>query len=99
MKDERYEAIRARLSVFKSHELGRIVENRDILLTDDCNYKDGKYCPLALAMNLHNTIKNPTDSKIKAEIGRFFDPVNIVKGLRGEFYTTNRENDLINLCK
>lgn len=98
--DLRYKLIRERLSSLTKTELQKIIDNIDDVCLDEYNFdsENNKYCPLAMAMNLE-TISNPTDEKIKAEIGKRFQPVNIIKGVVGNFYTNNRKENLINLCK
>ena len=93
-------AIKSRLSSLSKEELKRIVDNVDIICFDEFNYdvSENKYCPLAVAMNLHNSIISPTDEKIKQKISERFNPVNILKGLDGAYYRNNRRDDLINLC-
>lgn len=93
--DKRYQAIKERLSLLSNEELERIVDNIDKVLFDTYNYKDGKYCPLAIAMELDLTIDNPTQEKIATEIGERFFIVNILKGIKGDFYTNNRKEDLL----
>lgn len=101
MNDKRYLACRERIESLSTKEIKRIVDNKDILLWDTFNYNplEGKFCPIAVAMDLHNIIENPTDDSVKEEISKRFYPSNIFKGVEGEFYTTNREEDMMNLCK
>ena len=98
--DERYLTIKSRLETLTNEEISRIIDNKDRLCVDLLNYDilNDTYCPLAIALNLHNTIKDPNNSKIMIEIEKRFIPVNIVKGLKGKFYTTDRKSDIINLC-
>lgn len=100
MIDLRYETIKSRLSTLSKEEIERILDNIDNVCFDELNYDSstGKYCPLATAMSL-DKLSNPTDEKIKAEIGKRFQPVNVIKGLPGEFYRDNRKQNLIDLCK
>lgn len=91
MLDKRYEVIKERLSLLTKTELKRIIENTDKLCTDTYNYdaEAKTYCPIALALNLH-TLTNPTDEAIQKEIGKRFNPVNILKETKGTFYTIER---------
>lgn len=97
--DLRYQKAKQRLSSLSDEELKRILCDIDKILFDTHNFNEGKFCPVAIAMNLHKTIDNPTDERIKNEISKRFRPVNIFKGIKGKFYTDNRREDLINLCK
>jgi predicted Zn-dependent peptidase len=98
--DLRYETIKSRLSTLSKEEIQRILDNIDQVCFDEFNYDEAnnKYCPLAIAMKL-DTLPNPTDSLIKEEIGKRFNPVNAIKGVAGDFYRDNRKENLINLCK
>lgn len=97
--DLRYEIIKERLSRLSKIELQRIIDNIDQVCLDEFNYdaENHRFCPLAMGMGL-NAIKAPTDDLIKREIGIRFYPVNVIKGVKGTFYTTNRREDLLELC-
>jgi hypothetical protein len=98
--DLRYETIKSRLATLTKNEIQRIVDNIDRICFDEVNYdaQSNKFCPLAIAMNL-DRLNNPTDELIKSEIAKRFTPVNVIKGIDGNFYKDNRKEDLINLCK
>lgn len=100
MMDNRYITIKNRLSTLSKDEVQRILDNIDLLCLDTFNYDSDnkKYCPLALAMNLHNSVADPTDQKIKFEIGKRFTPVNVIAGVDGNFYRENRKDDIIKIC-
>lgn len=98
--DKRYIAIKERFQHLAKNEIQRILDNIDILCVDTFNYdeKEMKYCPLALAMNLHETVNDPTDQKIKIEIAKRFMPVNVISGVEGNFYRENRKDDIVKIC-
>lgn len=100
-KDERYLLARQRLEKLTNQELQRIVNNVDRICWDTYNFdaENNKFCPIAIAMNLHKTVSNPTDKLINAKISERFNPPNILKGIPGEWYTNNRRSDLISLCR
>jgi len=100
-EDKRYTAVRERFESCSDEELQRIIDDQDKLCLDTFNYdlSEKTFCPIALAMNLHNEIKSPTDDLIKEEIGKRFTPTNILKGVDGSFYTSNRKKDILTLCK
>jgi hypothetical protein len=95
--DDRYRAIRRRLEKLTTVELFRIIDNTDKICLDTFNFdrREKTYCPLALALNLHNTVSNPTDETITNEISKRFWPVNVLKGLDGEFYRNDRLKDIL----
>jgi len=101
MIDKRYQVIKDRLSNLQRNEIERIIINADLLCLDEFNYdeQNKKYCPLAIGMNLHNTVDNPTDQKIKREISKRFTPVNVIAGVDGSFYRNNRKDDILKVCK
>jgi hypothetical protein len=98
--DERYNAVLERFQCLSNEELTRIIDFQHLLCLDTYNYdpRTQKYCPLAIALNLHQTIKNPTDALIGEETAKRFLPVNILKGMPGLFYTTNRRLDILLLA-
>jgi hypothetical protein len=98
-KDKRHFLILNRLLSLSLIELYRIIVNSNLLCLDTYNYNEKykTFCPLALALNLNETIKNPTDEIITNELSKRFNPVNILKGVPGKFYTLERKNDIINL--
>jgi len=98
--DLRYETIKNRLIQLSQDEVQKILDNIDQVCFDEFNYDEaqGKYCPLAIAMDLQS-LPHPTDLKVKEAISKRFTPVNVIKGIPGKFYRDNRKQDLINLCK
>ena len=95
MKDKRYQIMFERFYALNTNELLNILENVNIICFDTFNYNDGKYCPLAVAKKFHETVENPSDDLMKKMLGCFFDPVNILKGVDGDFYRDNRKDDLV----
>lgn len=96
--DQRYIKAKERLSSLKTSEIKRILSDIDMILFDTYNFYEGKFCPIAVAMDLHNTMKEANDEEVKLQISKRFTPVNIFKGVEGEFYTDNRKEDLIAIC-
>ncbi len=100
MKDHRYDLMRERLSQLRSDQLLQIVDNIDIVLFDEYNYYDGRFCPMGVALRCHE-LPNPTDLSVKEMIGKRFTPTNMLKGVTGEFYhgtDEERRRDLLALC-
>lgn len=100
-QDIRYVTMRHRLSLLSTEQLQRIIDNQDELVFDEVNYdsKNHKFCPLAVGLNLHNKIQNPSDAVVKKELRKTFKPVNVMQGLKGNFFTENRKEDLLSLCQ
>ena len=100
INDPRYILTKQRLESLSNEELQRILDNVDITCWDTFNFdpETKTFCPIAIAMNLHNIVETPTDENVKEKMGERFQPTNIFKGTPGRFYTTNRKEDMINLC-
>lgn len=97
--DRRYRLIRARLELLSVEQLKRIRDNADIMCLDTYNYdaENNTFCPLALALNYHRTLENPSQSLVESELSKHFQPVNILKGVPGEFYQCDRKADMLSL--
>lgn len=96
--DKRYQILKERLSSLSRDELLRIKKDIDMICFDTYNYDSDtqKFCPLAVAMNLHLSVYKPTDEFIKRLLATRFDPVNAIGGVEGNFYTgEHRKEDLL----
>lgn len=98
--DKRFVSIYERFEKLSTKEIKRVIDNIDLVCFDTFNYDENTstFCPLAIALNLHHTIQNPTDEKVSKVISRRFSPVNILKGVEGKFYTKERRKDLLQIC-
>lgn len=97
--DNRFRAMYMRFYFMSVEELQRIVDNIDRVCFDTFNYDHSNqtFCPVAIALNLHNEIPIPSDTLVEQAIGRRFEVVNILKGVEGTFYRENRREDLLAL--
>ena len=95
--DKRYLAIHSRLSSLSLQELQLLKDNIDKVCNDTFNYdeENDTFCPLATALNLPNILEKPTNELVIEILAKRFSPVNVVKGIEGDFYTVNREKDLL----
>lgn len=101
MNDLRYNLIRERFSQLTREQLLSIVDNLDKILFDEFNFHEGKFCPMGIALGCHKWT-NPTQDSVKTEIGKFFQPSNMLKGVPGEFYhgtDAERRSDLLSVCR
>ena len=100
MKDERLQIFVERIDALSIEQIKRIKDNVNIICFDTFNYDESNktFCPLAVALNLHETVENPTNESIGKEIGKHFIPVNALKNVKGKFYTNNRREDLLKMC-
>ncbi len=97
--DRRYELMKERFMTLSLDQLKRMRDKIDITLFDVYNYCEGKYCPMGIALGA-DELDRPTDKDVKALIGKFYQPTNMLKGVEGNFYhgsDEQRRNDLLNL--
>lgn len=63
------------------------------VVVDTWNYHDGDFCPLAVGVGLHKTMTDPSHEKVLAELEARGFKVNNTRGIKGNFYTTDRDRD------
>lgn len=64
------------------------------MVLDTYNYEDGKFCPLAVALELDKTMTDPSHDKVFTELTNMGYKVYNTRDIEGQFYTTNRKEDL-----
>lgn len=100
MNDRRYIAMKDRFRALTRDELLTIlVHIDDLVLFDNFNFHEGKFCPIAVAMGCFRQ-ENPTQESVQQEISTRFFPVNILRGVPGDFYhgdDDSRKQDLVSL--
>lgn len=69
------------------------------MVLDEFNYNDGKFCPLAIGLELDKKIENPTQEKVFNRLEELWYSILNTKGIKGKFYTTNRKDDLMLAAK
>ena len=98
-EDPRKIGLRKGLLQLNSNQLDRVISYCGEMVLDHYNYNDGKFCPLAIAVELDRTMVNPTNEKVAKTLEELGYKVNNTRGVKGEFYTTNRKEDLLTLAK
>ena len=98
-EDPRKTGLKNGIRQLTNEQIVRLLEWPDDLVLDTFNYLDGKYCPLAVAIGLPGQIAEPTHDKIFNELVERGYKVYNTRGICGEFYTTNRKEDLIIAAK
>lgn len=63
------------------------------VVVDTFNFCDGNFCPLAVGVGLHKTMTDPTHEKVLEDLERRGFKVNNTRGIKGNFYTTDRDRD------
>lgn len=71
----------------------------DKMVLDTYNYEDGKFCPLAVACGLPHTMQEPSHDKVFQTLRDLGYTVYNTRGIPGDFYTTNRKEDLLTAAK
>lgn len=107
MNDLRYEDMARRLHLLTDEELGRILRSKpDEMCLDTYNYDAAthRFCPLAIAIGIPEQCEQenvyPTQESVLQMIQeRAGEAWGTVKGIKGEFYTVNRYEDLRSLCE
>lgn len=80
-------------------QLQRVIDYKGDFCLDTYNYHEGKYCPLAIGLELDRKISEPTHDKVFGFLLLLGYKVYNTRGIEGEFYTTNRAGDLLEAAK
>ncbi len=94
MEDPRKRGLKDGLRQLTAEQIEKVLSWPDDLVLDHCNYQDGKFCPLAVGVGLEK-MPDPTHDKVYAELVRLGYKVYNTRGIKGDFYTTDRKADLI----
>lgn len=80
-------------------QLRRVMTYKKEMVLDTFNYEDGRFCPLAVALKLDETMTEPSHDKVFEELTKLGFKVYNTRGIVGDFYTTNRYEDLIEAAR
>lgn len=80
-------------------QLQRVIDYPDEMVLDSYNYENGKFCPLAVGVGLDLSMNNPTHDKVFETLTAMGYKVYNTRGIVGDFYTTNRKEDLLEAAK
>ena len=94
LEDPRKTGLKNGLRQLTVDEILKVMCHPDEMVLDTYNYEDGKFCPLAVAIGLEN-MENPSHEKVFDELTRRGYKVYNTRGIKGEFYTKNRLDDLL----
>ena len=97
MEDPRKTGLKNGLKQLTVGQLSRVlskIRRKESMVLDSYNYEDGKFCPLAVALKLDETMEEPTHEKVFETLSQMGYEVYNTRGIQGTFYTTNREADL-----
>jgi|SRR5271166_4727652 len=98
-EDPRKTGLKNGLRQLTAAQLQRVIDYPDEMVLDNYNYQDGKFCPLAIGVGLDSVIINPTHETVFELLDNLGYTVYNTRGIQGEFYTTNRQEDLLEAAK
>lgn len=98
-EDPRKTGLKKGLSQLTIKQLQRVIDYPNEMILDDYNYHEGKFCPLAIGLELDKTITDPTHEKISNILIDLDYKIYNTRGVKGEYYTTNRKEDLLETAK
>ena len=99
MEDLRKTGLKNGLRQLTIEQLERVLNYPGEMVLDSYNYQDGKFCALAIALELDQTMSNPTHEKVYDKLVSMNYSVYNTRGIEGKFYTNNRLEDLLEAIK
>ena len=94
-EDPRKTGLKNGLRQLTIEQLERVINYKGEMVLDSVNYEDGKFCPLAVGVGLDKWIQEPTHDKVFGMLTLLGYKVYNTRGIAGEFYTSNRLEDLL----
>jgi len=94
-EDPRKTGLKNGLRQLTIDQLQRVINYSGEMVLDEFNYHEGKFCPLAIAVGLDQTMINPTHEKVFNTLTEMNYKVYNTRGIIGKFYTNNRREDLL----
>jgi len=98
-EDPRKTGLKNGLRQLNAEQLQRVIDYPGEMVLDSYNYQDGKFCALAVALELDKTMISPTHEKVFDTLTGMGYNVYNTRGIPGEFYTNNRLEDLLEAAK
>jgi hypothetical protein len=95
MEDPRKTGLKNGLRQLTAEQLQKVLDWPCEMVLDTYNYEDGKFCPLAVALDLPATMEDPSHEKVFNTLTEMGYKVYNTRGIKGEFYTFNRKADLL----
>lgn len=99
MEDPRKTGLKNGLRQLTAEQLQRVIDYPGEMVLDSFNYANGCFCALAIGVGLDKTIENPSHEVVYNKLVEMGYSVYNTRGIQGEFYTTNRKEDLIEAAK
>jgi hypothetical protein len=99
MEDPRKTGLKNGLRQLTADQIRKVIDYPGEMVLDSHNYCDNKFCPLAVALDLDKKIKEPTHEKVFNLLNEMGYKIYNTRGIKGEFYTNNRKEDLLIAAK
>jgi hypothetical protein len=98
VEDQRKTGLKNGLRQLTVSQLERVLSYDKEMVLDNCNYENGQFCPLAVAVGL-DSMENPSHEKVFNKLTELGYKVYNTRGISGGFYTYNRKEDLMLAAK
>lgn len=98
-EDPRKTGLKDGLRQLTFEQLQRVINYPGEMVLDSYNYQNGNFCPLAIGLELDKKIIAPTHDKVFRALTTLGYKVYNTRGIPGDFYTTNRLEDLLEAAK
>lgn len=98
-EDPRKTGLKNGLRQLTVEQINRVINYSGEMVLDSYNYENGKFCPLAVALELDKTMVDPTHDKVFQTLTDLGYKVYNTRGILGKFYTNNRKEDLIQAAR
>lgn len=99
IEDPRKTGLKNGLRQLTIEQLQRVIDYPGEMVLDSFNYENGKFCALAIALELDKTINEPTHEKVFNELAELGYKIYNTRGIYGKYYTSNRKEDLLEAAK
>jgi hypothetical protein len=99
IEDPRKTGLKNGLRQLTIEQIKKVIEYPGEMVLDEYNYADGKFCALAIALDLDKTMKSPSHEKVFEHLIGLGYSVYNTRGIKGEFYTDNRLADLLEAAR
>lgn len=98
-EDPRKIGLKIGLRQLTTRQLERVINYPGQMVLDTLNYEDGKFCPLAIGLELDKKINNPTHQKVFDLLTEMGYRIYNTRGIPGQFYTKHRLEDLLEAAR
>lgn len=94
-EDPRKTGLKNGLRQLTIEQLERVITYKGEMVLDSVNYEDGKFCPLAVGVGLDTWGREWSHETVFGTLHLLGYKVYNTRGIKGEFYTSNRLEDLL----